>query len=176
MVFNPRASIMYLTAKMEQFSRAYVQAIAANIGCNSSKPEVDNDSVDMELMMKDIPGCRLSRGQLAIQLKCTHATDATKWKNNFPFVLPIKNYNDLRADVLVPRLLVVVCVPEKCDEWLWHTEEQLCLYHCAYWYSLAGKPEVPNKETITIHIPKINLFSPDFLREAMRRCANGETL
>ena len=39
----------------------------------------------------------------------------------------IKNYDDLRADVIAPRLLVVVCVPEDCEDWTRQTEEHLCL-------------------------------------------------
>lgn len=104
---------MHHTAKMEQFSRAYVAVIAAQAGCNPSRPEVDNDSVDLELCMKDIPNCRRTRGRVAIQLKCTHAVDRSK--DEIAFALPVKNYNDLRADVMEPRLLVLVCVPEDCE-------------------------------------------------------------
>lgn len=165
---------MHITAKMEQFSRAYVSAIAAQAGCNSSKPEVDEDSVDLELSMKSISDCRRTRGKLEIQLKCTHTADRTK--DSISFALPVKNYDDLRADVVVPRLLVVVCVPKDCEDWTQQTEEQLCLHHCAYWLSLAGRPKTDNDSTITVHIPRTNLFTVDFLREAMRCCANGEAL
>lgn len=70
--------------KMEQFSRAYVAALAAQAGCNSARPEVDEDSVDIALSMKDIPGCKRSRGKLEMQLKCTHTADRTR----IPFHLP----------------------------------------------------------------------------------------
>lgn len=165
---------MYHTAKMEQFSRAYVFAIAAQAGCNSSRPEVDDDSVDLELCMKDIPNCKWTRGRIAIQLKCTHAVDCSK--DEIAFALPVKNYNDLRAAVMEPRLLVLVCVPEACEDWIKQTEDQLCLYHCAYWLSLAGKPETKNDSTVTVHIPRKNVFSVDFLKEAMRHSANGEMI
>ena len=165
---------MHHTAKMEQFSRAYVAAIAAQAGCNPSRPEVDNDSVDLELCMKDIPNCRRTRGRVAIQLKCTHTVDRSK--DEIAFALPVKNYNDLRADVMEPRLLVLVCVPEDCEDWTKQTEDQLCLHHCAYWLSLAGKPETDNDSTVTVHIPRKNVFSVDFLKEAMRHSANGEMI
>lgn len=160
--------------KMEQFSRAYVAALAAQAGCNSARPEVDEDSVDLELSMKGISGCKRSRGKLEMQLKCTHAADRSR--DFFPFSLSIKNYDELRADVVIPRLLVVVCVPEECEDWTEQTEEQLCLHHCAYWLSLAGMPETNNAESVTVHIPRNQIFSVEFLREAMRRNANGETL
>ena len=130
---------MHHTAKMEQFSRAYVAVIAAQAGCNPSRPEVDNDSVDLELCMKDIPNCRRTRGRVAIQLKCTHAVDRSK--DEIAFALPVKNYNDLRADVMEPRLLVLVCVPEDYDDWAEQTEDQLCLHHCAYCFPWPGNPK-----------------------------------
>lgn len=71
----------------------------------------------------------------------------------------IKNYDDLRADVIVPRLLVVVCVPEDCEGWTRQTEEHLCLRHCAYWLSLAGMPETDNVESVTVRIPRNQIFS-----------------
>ena len=165
---------MHSTMKMEQFSRAYVAALAAQAGCNPARPEVDEDSMDLELSMKDIPGCKRSRGKLEMQLKCTHTADRSK--DSFPFALSIKNYDDLRADVVIPRLLVVVCVPEECDDWTQQTEEQLCLHHCAYWLSLAGMPETNNAESVTVHIARNQIFSVEFLREAMRRSANEEAL
>ena len=165
---------MHSTMKMEQFSRAYVAALAAQAGCNPSRPDVDEDSVDLELSMRDIPGCKRTRGKLEMQLKCTHTADLGK--DSFPFALSIKNYDDLRADVIVPRLLVVVCVPEDCEGWTRQTEEHLCLRHCAYWLSLAGMPETNNVESVTVRIPRNQIFSVEFLREAMRHSANGEGL
>lgn len=160
--------------KMEQFSRAYVAALAAQAGCNSARPEVDEDSVDLTLSMKDISGCKRSRGKLEMQLKCTYAADRSK--DEIAFALSIKNYNDLRADVIIPRLLVVVCVPKNCEDWTRQTEEQLCLHHCAYWLSLAGMPETSNTRSKTVYIPRNQIFSVEFLREAMRRSANEEAL
>lgn len=167
---------MHITRQMEQFSRAYVAAIAAQAGCNSSRPEVDDDSVDIVLSMKGMTNCKRTRAILEIQLKCTHSADFSGEKEDFPFPLSIKNYDDLRAEVIVPRLLVVVHVPKDCQDWTRQTEEQLCLYRCAYWLSLAGRPESDNNTSVTVHIPRANIFSVEFLKEAMRSCANGEAL
>ena len=162
------------TMQMEQFSRAYVAAIAAQAGCNPSRPEVDEDSVDLALAMKGITGCKRTRANLEIQIKCTGNADLSQ--ETFSYALPVKNYDDLRADVVTPRLLVVVCVPHEIEDWTQQTEEQLCLRRCAYWLSLAGMPETDNSASVTVQIPRTNIFSVDFLREAMRRSANGKTL
>ena len=132
---------------MEQFSRAYIGAIAAQAGCNSSIVAVDNDSIDMILLKKDISGCIFSRAQIDIQLKSSYTLDFKE--NYFSFPLPVKNYNDLRISTANPRLLVIVHIPENCEDWTTQTNEQLCLHHCAYWKSLLGQPETNNSTTIS---------------------------
>lgn len=161
---------MHITNQMEEFSRAYVNAIAAQAGCNPYELKVDNDSIDIGLGTKNN-----IRSRLEIQLKCT-GKPVDMDKNVFPFDLPIKNYDDLRAKTLVPRLLVVVLVPKDLREWAHQTEEELCLRHCGYWYSLSGMPDKENKESVRVQIPRKNMFSVDFLRDAMRRIAAGEQL
>ncbi len=44
--------MMQLDMQKEQFSRAYVQAVAACSGFACSTPSVDDDSVDMSLYMR----------------------------------------------------------------------------------------------------------------------------
>ncbi|MCL2325589.1 MAG: DUF4365 domain-containing protein [Proteobacteria bacterium] len=164
---------MHYTAQMEQFSRAFVGAITAQAGCNSSKPEVDDDSVDLMLIKKGIEGCKRPRAQMDIQIKCTAKTFSGSC---LTFPLPKKNYDDLREEHLVPRLLVIVCVPELPENWIEQDAEKMSLYHCAYWFSLRGLGESENVKTVTLSIPKDNVFSTDFLNEAMRRIANGGTI
>ena len=153
---------MHITNQMEQFSIAYVKAIAAQAGVNPYKYDVDDDSIDIGFAIKDN-----KRSHIGIQLKCTgKAVDPNK--EAFPFDLPIKNYNDLRGETTIPRLLVVVCVPENTDEWTKQTEEELCLRHCGYWCSLEGMPETENKTSVRIQIPRKNIFSVDFLKNAIQ--------
>ena len=165
---------MHSTAQKEQFSRAYVAAIAAQAGCNSAKPEVDDDSVDLTLKMKDLTDCKRSRSEVDIQLKCTTNGDFSQ--DILSYALPLKNYNDLRDDVLTPRLLVVVCVPKEIEDWTQQDEKQLSLRNCGYWLSLAGRETTENESTVTVKIPRENVFSTEFLREAMRKIANGHSL
>ena len=40
---------MYKTNKQEEFSRAYICAIASHLGFNPGKFDVDNDSIDIFL-------------------------------------------------------------------------------------------------------------------------------
>lgn len=165
---------MYITQQMEQFSKAYVRAIAAQAGCNTAVPDVDDDSVDLELSMKDIPDARYSRSRLDLQLKSTSDFKISDGKFSFP--LSIKNYNDLRAKVVYPRILVVLLLPAILQNWSRQTQKCLRLRYCAYWLSLAGLPESKNTTSVTVHISTDNIFSVEFLHRAMLAIANGESL
>lgn len=61
-------------------------------------------------------------------------------------------------------------------DWLLHDEEQLVVKRCAYWVSLLDAPDVPNQHSVTVYIPKTNLFNPDGLREIMGRLSRFERL
>lgn len=97
---------MDLNQRKQQFSIAYLHAVASVVGYSTTEPGVDDDSVDREIKARGPYGRRRSP-QLDVQLKCTEAMASRN--GHFSFPLPIKNYNDLRGDDLhVPRILVVV--------------------------------------------------------------------
>ena len=75
-----------------------------------------------------------------------------------------------------PLLLIILLVPEKVEDWLQQSETELCLKRCAYWVSLRGQPESNNQTTVTVYIPRTNIFSVDALQTLMQRIANGETI
>lgn len=107
-----------------------------------------------------------------MQLKCTERMAGRN--GSFPFALPIKNYNDLRGDdVHVPRILVVVFVPDTLDLWLEQSEERLLMKHCAYWLSLRDAPETTNTTNVTVQLPRTQQFTVDALRSMMLRIGHG---
>lgn len=73
---------------MQDFSSAYVRAISAVAGCSVTKPDVDDDSIDLILKRKR-EGTRIRSQQLDIQLKATY-TDCLK-ENHVAYPLKIKN-------------------------------------------------------------------------------------
>ena len=162
---------MYITQQKEQFSLAYVLAVAAQAGMNHTTPVVDDESVDIILMTKGLVGCSYTQAQIKIQIKCT---ENCHFRDNFlHYPLPVKNYHDLREASLNPQLLVVVCIPDNVEDWLKQNVRRLAMYRCAYWYSLKNLPDTDNTTSITVKIPTSNLFTTTFLIEAMRNTANG---
>lgn len=160
---------MHLSAKKEQFSLAYVGAVAAASGYSVHKPSVDNESIDLGISARTAGAIRSPR--LELQIKCTSLTPEPEY---IGFDLKKKNYDDLRhTNLLVPRILVVVLVPGDVNDWIDHDERCLVLKHCGYWVSLLGLPEKANRRSVAVRLPRRQLFSPTGLQELMALIAGG---
>ncbi|MBF0628148.1 MAG: DUF4365 domain-containing protein [Magnetococcales bacterium] len=165
---------MDLNLQKEKFSEAYVRAVAAVAGFGVSRPEVDDDSVDLTIAARGGNGSVRSP-RLDIQLKCT-ANAPINGDEAFSFPLKIKNYDDLRDEqVMVPRVLVVVRVPDDLAHWAEATEEQLLLRYCGYWISLRGEPATDNFTNKTVAVPRHQMFTVDALKALMTRIGIGGT-
>jgi Domain of unknown function (DUF4365) len=156
---------MDLNARKEDFSRAVIRAVAATAGVTASVPERDQDSVDITFAApdaEDSPGARLDA-----QLKCSQ--NVILANGSFSFPLGVKNYDDLRwpsTTLYVPRILIVVHVPEDPLEWMTSDPEAMILKRCAYWVNLAGAPERENTSSVSVTIPTEHVFDA----EALCRC------
>ncbi len=148
---------MDLNTKKEEFSRAYLQAVAVMADAESIPPKVDRDSIDV--ILKRVGG---RREQIEVQLKCT--ADAVPEEGDLSFDLPVKNYNDLRLDCIIPSVLIVVYVPADVENWLAVSEQELTLRKCGWWISLKGMPETENSSTVRITLPRENLLTPEALK------------
>ncbi|EGV30946.1 hypothetical protein ThidrDRAFT_2310 [Thiorhodococcus drewsii AZ1] len=151
---------MHSNDRKARFSLAYINAVAAYAGFDVVEPKVDIDSVDGMLLAH-----QGRRPRLEFQAKATARDLVGDEVVTFP--LPMKNYNDLRMDVIIPRLLILVVLPECEEDWLSHSEDALIIRHCGYWLSLAGAPERENSTSVTVRIPRAQRFTPEMLRTMM---------
>jgi hypothetical protein len=159
------------TWRMEQFSRAYVKAVASVAGCKLEWNTVDDDSVDGTLKRRNTQSAVRSPC-LDFQLKCT-AQDCLQ-ADGVHFPLSLKNYNDLRPENLaVPRILIVILVPLEIENWTLHTEAELALRRCGYWISLRRCPATPNISTKTVTFPRIQTLDPSSLCGIFLRLEQG---
>ena len=146
---------------MEQYSKAYVKAIATVANFNYLEQDVDNDSADIVVKSDDYDGIYIN-----IQLKSTSNLEYIK--NGFVnFPLPLKNYNDLREVFrFSPRILVCLIIPKEDNpiDWIVQTEESLALKKCAYWIDLKGYGETRNTTSVTVSIPISQKFTPEALK------------
>ncbi len=155
--------------QMEQLSLAYIRAVAANVGYQVTRPEPDVDSVDGILMASFG-----QRPRIEFQAKAT--TQDILRGDELRFPLPVKNYNELRADTRTPRVLIVLVMPGEKSHWLRQTNDELCLRRCAYWLSLENWPGTSNTGTVTVPIPALNVFDSQRLVDLMQKAEGGETL
>ena len=164
---------MHSDQMKEQFSIAYAHAVATVAGLNTGEWRVDDESVDF--MIGQRGGCGTIRNpRLEVQMKCT-ALDVLK-ADGVHFKLLRKNYDDLRDQKLhVPKILVVMLVPEKPEKWMSEvSEDRLCLHRCAWWMSLRGCEEHVQAKDPTIVLPRGQLFNVVGLQSIMKRIGEGQ--
>lgn len=148
-------------------SIAYVQAIAARAGYSCGEPPgPDRDSVDIQ-----IAASGAMRPKLDLQLKASTRLEGSEPEFRYP--IKSKNYNDLRVDTQTPRLLVVLDLPAEREQWLQVTTAELIIRRAAYWRSLRGEPETSNSSSVTIFIPKANIFDVEALTRLMDESRRG---
>jgi hypothetical protein len=166
---------MHKTDKMEEFSRAYICALAARLGYNWSRPSVDMESIDITFNAA-FPNTSIRRSpQINFQLKCTGLSFHKDGYLHFP--LKVKNYNDLLgANRANPFYLVVVCVPEDEKEWVEEKPEEMILKYSAYWISLKDEKETRNTTSVTIKIPKHQKFDINIFEMLMVNASQGIAL
>jgi hypothetical protein len=165
---------MTLNDQKEQLSHAYARAVAATAGVSVSKPEVDDDSIDLTFNQK-ATGTRYRSPKLDLQLKCAEQGTLTVSATHIHYPLKLKNYNELKVeDVVVPRILLVVLVPNLLEDWLNWTAQELSVRKAGYWLSLRGMPDTTNSTNVIVHVPLANEFSADQLAAIMQRIGNGQ--
>lgn len=136
-----------------------------------STPSVDDDSIDLTLSERG-GGGSVRSPKLDLQIKC-HAAE-TAAETYLTYNLKIKNYNDLREEcLLVPKILVVVIVPEHVQDWTHYTESELALRRSGYWHTLRGARPVANTTTVAVRLPRSQPFNATQLRDIMQRIAAG---
>ena len=158
---------MQLNDQKEDFSFAYIMAVAAQAGYWVEFPRRDRRSVD-GVIRSDFGK------QPAIRFQAKATAQPVMRGDGIHFPLPVKNYDDLRVETISPQILIVVLLPSDTNDWLSQSQDELCMRRCGYWHSLAGEPEIPNTSTYTVRIPGRNVFDEHSLTDLMQRATEGE--
>lgn len=160
-------ALLASTDREEALSRVYVQAIAAAAGYVVAEMDFDRDGVDLQIRAGGA-----MRPCLDIQLKAT-VNLGTVEGGVCRYPLKRRNYDLLREEAMVPRILVLLELPKIEQEWIDVTPERMTLRRCAWWASLAGQPETTNKESVTISIQNDRGFDVSGLKTLMERSRKG---
>ncbi|MXX95919.1 MAG: DUF4365 domain-containing protein [Gammaproteobacteria bacterium] len=154
----------------ELLSCVYVQALATKAGYTTTVPQSDYDSVDM--IVSSSVGMRY---KLDLQLKATTRLGKPIDKG-IPYLISKKNYDDLRNETQVPRILVVLDLPKEEENWVTVTTKELILRRCAYWLSLQNETYTDIEQgSITVYLPVDNILNVDTLKTLMEQVGSGET-
>ena len=123
--------------------------------------------IEMASIYESRPAARCDL-TLELQLKATVNLGEPK-DGCFRFPLKRRNYDLLREEAQTPRLLLVLDLPRNEHRWVTITENELVMRHRAYWLNLKGHEETTNQSTITVHLPRANLFDVESLRALMEQ-------
>lgn len=153
----------------EALSKAYVHGVAAAAGYTTAAYDYDRSGTDLL-----VQGGGRFFPTLALQLKATVNLRPLRSMNEqeFSFQLEGDTYERLRAPSQVPRLLVVLDMPQDEGEWITITTEELVLRRCAYWLNLHGFPQAVASRP-TVRIPKSQVFDVAGLQGLMEASRNG---
>lgn len=168
-----------IDGRKEQFSRAYVHAVATVCGYLLAYRSADKDSIDLSVEAHDRSfGNTLvveaGAPRLDLQLKCTSRSLIKGDTLHYP--LSIKNYDDLRRPAWSPRLLVVVVVPDDVERWMTCSPQELVLHGAGYYRSLRDARSVSNTTSVTVEVPLANPFNVESLQSIMQSAAKREAV
>ena len=158
---------MQRSRAQEQFSFAYITAVASQAKIQVELRRLDEDGIDGELISDGGTEPRLD-----FQAKSTY--QEVEGPHHVAYPLKVNNYNKLVKATTVPRILIVTLVPANIDDWLIQDGDKMLARRCAYWYHLRGMPPSTNADNVTVHIPKSQVFSADALRTLIAMADAGD--
>ena len=160
-------ALLTIQDREEALSRVYARAVAAGAGYATAECDFDRDGVDLR-----IHAGGAMRPAVDLQLKATtNLTSAADGHYRFP--LKRRNYDLLRIGTQTPRLLVVLDLPAEEGQWLTITKNELVLRRRAFWLNLSGSEETENQSSVTVRIPRENVFGIKSLCVLMDQSRGG---
>lgn len=158
---------MQRTRAQEQFSFAYITAVASQAEIQVELRRLDEDGIDGELI-SDVG----TEPRLDFQAKSTY--QEVEKPDHVAYPLKVENYNKLIKATTVPRILIVTLVPANIEDWLLQDGEKMLSRKCAYWYHLRGMKPSSNIDSETVHIPKSQVFSAEALKKLIELADAGD--
>ena len=150
----------------EQFSFAYITAVASHARLLVELRRLDDDGIDGTLI-SDVG----TEPRIEFQAKST--SEDVERDDHIAYPLKVANYNKLVKPTTVPRILIVVIIPHEIHDWLDQNNNRLLTRHCAYWVHLQGGEPSANRSKKTVTIPKDQIFSPKNLAFLMNLADTG---
>lgn len=167
--------------RIAELSYAYLHAVAAaaGFGCKAGNRIDDSASVDAMVRVNEHlnPDSAFWNFDFEVQLKATSQTPVENDGRYSYFLSGTERYDRLRdPGSPLPKILVLLYLPEDSTQWLQIDESALIARRCAYWVSLFGAPQSDNKSGKTIYVPRTQVLTQQSLRDLATRLSLGEDL
>jgi len=153
----------------EQYSIAFVHALATRARCKIDTLSVDDEQVDLTIRQK-ATRLQYSRVCVDVQLKCT-GRDVVR-DDGLHFSIKRKQYDGLRERGIVKKILVALAVDVEFDNWMEFTPNDLLMRGSAYWIAVDGLPPITTQST-TLILPDANRFNVEQLLDMLHRIGTG---
>lgn len=166
--------------RSEDFSMAYIQAVAAKAGANIWVTLRHDYGID--LMFTTIHSYQTlskKRGKRytepkSIPLPC-QVKSSKQWEfheDRIVYDLEAQAYDDLVCNDFC--FLILMCLPPTMQEWLYQDEQHLRLHHCCYYWEPSEEQVLtPNDYTKRISIPRTQQFTAEALIELLNARQRG---
>jgi len=150
----------------EEFSVAYVHAIASAAGYAVERRRVDAYGVDLELVNGSF--------RIDVQMKCTNEADEKM--PTFSYQLDARTYNFLAdPERTVPGFLFVVEVPKERSQWLGVGNETMSLSRLCYYREMKGLGLAPEgQQSKAVSFDRKHFLTVDSLARIMAASKKGD--
>ncbi|MCB9567807.1 MAG: DUF4365 domain-containing protein [Myxococcales bacterium] len=154
--------------RKEEFSKAYVQAIAAACGFTVGTWSQDHGCIDVTLRSPE-------KASIDLQLKASSRENIAHG-GHLSVQVERTHYDQMRAErVSQPHYLVLLWMPKDEDAWLSQSQEELVLRKCAYYVLMTGKPPATADDP-TVQVPLSQVFTAQALKSIMEASYRGDHL
>jgi hypothetical protein len=157
----------------QEISYIYLHALATRLGYSLERTAIDIDSVDATICSRGkITGSsgKILSPKIDVQLK---ATEQECSGDPIAFRISMKNYDDLRQNPMVPKILIVLFLPRDRN-WLNWEPNQIILHGKAFWKSLKGMDRSVNNSNLTLHLSQSQRLTDETIQYWMVSAANRE--
>ncbi|NKQ55379.1 DUF4365 domain-containing protein [Amycolatopsis sp. K13G38] len=158
---------------MEILQIGYLHAVAAAAKCSIATPNPDKKLDWIVTHQSSAHTAGDDEVTLKLALKATKQVAASPKGDSFPFTLKNEHLEYLNyINPTVNRIMVVMLLPPKIEDWIVARGDYLELRHCCYWVNLSGEAISGEKRT-TVRVPTNQVFDDEALCGIMGRIGSG---
>jgi len=162
---------MHESKRKEEISFSYLNALCAIAGVIMQRNYVDNGIdayLEGDVYLEDGSPFKVT---IAVQVKSTSGKLGVTANNTIKYPLKVRNHNILCSKANSQQLLFVLILPEKEEDWVNLTPDELIIRKCMYWLNLTGNQPSTNRYKVTVELPMENRLDSNELLSIMSKIA-----